>query len=175
MTLKPPRRAFAPLVWLTAGSGAIVALGLFGASAFASSPIVATAGVKAVSTRHAGALDDSVRRTPAADLTLDANGARKADALALFVEGARLEEAGELEAALVAYQKVLTVHPGEVELASRVAALLTRQEDFPRAIDILKDASKANPKETGPYLQLAYLYARFLQKPEQALKYANQA
>jgi tetratricopeptide (TPR) repeat protein len=86
-----------------------------------------------------------------------------------------LEENGELEAALAIYQKVLTVDPGEIDLASRVASLLTRQDDFPRAIDILKDAIKANPKETGPYLQLAFIYAKHLQKPEQALKYANQA
>jgi tetratricopeptide (TPR) repeat protein len=125
--------------------------------------------------KQSSGVDDSLRRTPPADLALDAAGVRKAEALATFIEGARLEENGELDAALIAYQKVLTVHPGEVELASRVASLLTRQEDFPRAIDILKDAIKANPKEIGPYLQLAFLYARYLQKPEQALKYANQA
>ncbi len=51
-------------------------------------------------------------------------------------------------------------------MASRVAALLTRQEDYPRAIDILKDAIKANPKETAPYLQLAFIYSKYLQKPE---------
>jgi tetratricopeptide (TPR) repeat protein len=125
--------------------------------------------------RHNSELDDSVRATPAPDLTLSNAAQRKADALANFVEGARLEENGELEAALAIYQKVLTVDPGEIDLASRVASLLTRQDDFPRAIDILKDAIKANPKETGPYLQLAFIYAKHLQKPEQALKYANQA
>ena len=70
---------------------------------------------KALPVRHSGGVDDSLRRTPPADLTLDPSGIRKADALATFVEGARLEENGELEAALIAYQKVLTVHPGEVE------------------------------------------------------------
>lgn len=80
-----------------------------------------------------------------------------------------------MEAALTLYQKVLAVDPGEVELASRVSALLTRQEEYPRAIDILKDAIKASPKETGPHLQLAFIYAKYLRKPEQALKYANQA
>ena len=130
---------------------------------------------KSTAARHANSLDDSLRLTPAADLALDPRAQRKADALANFVEGARLEESGELEAALQLYQKVLTVDPGEVELASRVAALLTRQEDYPRAIDILKDAIKANPHEDGPYLQLAFIYSKFLQKPEQALKYANQA
>ena len=120
-------------------------------------------------------VDDSVRLHPPADLTLQSANQRRADALANFVEGARLEENGELEAALIVYQKVLTVDPGEIELASRVASLLTRQEDYPRAIDVLKDAVKAKPKEVGPYLQLAFIYARYLQKPKQALDYANQA
>lgn len=120
-------------------------------------------------------IDDSLRLHPPADLLLQTPNLRKADALANFVEGARLEENGELEAALEIYQKVLTVDPGEIELASRVASLLTRQENYPRAIDVLKDAVKAKPKEVGPYLQLAFIYARFLQKPKQALDYANQA
>lgn len=158
-------------------AGALLLLGWLALNAAsisaAASPTPAAA--KALPVKHSGRLDDSFRLTPAPDLALDSTSVRKADALANFIEGARLEESGELEAALVAYQKVLTVDPGEVELASRVASLLTRQEDFPRAIDILKDAIKANPKETGPYLQLAFLYAKYLQKPEQALKYANQA
>ena len=120
-------------------------------------------------------IDDSLRPHPPADLMLQTPAQRKADALANFVEGARLEENGELEAALVIYQKVLTVDPGEIELASRVASLLTRQEDYPRAIDVLKDAVKAKPNEVSPYLQLAFIYARHLQKPKQALDYANQA
>ncbi|HEV8184596.1 MAG TPA: tetratricopeptide repeat protein [Chthoniobacterales bacterium] len=122
-----------------------------------------------------GGLDDSVRLSPPPDLALQATAQRRADALANFVEAARLEEDGELDAALAAYQKVLIVDPGEVELASRVASLLVRQEDFPRAIDVLKDAIKAKGSETGPYLQLAYIYAKFLQKPAQALNFANQA
>lgn len=125
--------------------------------------------------KRPAAVDDSLRLSPPSDLSLSPAAQREANALALFVEGARLEESGEIEEALVAYQKVLTVHPGEIELASRVASLLTRQENFPRAIDVLRDAIKANPKETGPYLQLAFIYAKHLQKPEQALKYANQA
>ena len=120
-------------------------------------------------------VDDSTRLHPPSDLLLQTPNQRKADALANFVEGARLEENGELDAALEIYQKVLTVDPGEIELASRVASLLTRQENYPRAIDVLKDAVKAKPKEVGPYLQLAFIYARFLQKPKQALDYANQA
>jgi tetratricopeptide (TPR) repeat protein len=119
--------------------------------------------------------DDSVVLAPAPDLTLLPEGARKANALADFVEGARLEENAEMENALAAYQRVLNFDPGLSDLALRVAALLSRQGDYPRAIDVLKDAIKAKPKEPGPYLQLAFIYARYLRKTEQAVKYANEA
>src|SRR5438132_212260 len=90
-------------------------------------------------------LDDSLSLSPAKDLMLRPEGLRKADALAHFVEGTALEENGEMEKALEAYRKVLNVDPGQSELAARVAALLTRQDDFPQAIDVLKDAIKASP------------------------------
>jgi tetratricopeptide (TPR) repeat protein len=120
-------------------------------------------------------IDDSLILKPAKDLSLQPENQRKADALSQFVEGARLEENGEIDQALAAYERVLDVDPGQAELASRVAALLARQNDFPRAIDVLKDAIKAQPKEPAPYLQLAFIYSKYLQKPDQALKFANQA
>ncbi len=119
--------------------------------------------------------DDSLNLTPPPDLALRPEGERKAQALAQFVEGQRLEDEGEIDQALDAYINVLNVDPGEVDLASHVAALLTRQQEFPHAIDVLKDAIKANPKASAAYLQLADLYARYLKKMDQALKYANQA
>ncbi|MDQ6911432.1 MAG: hypothetical protein M3128_00970, partial [Verrucomicrobiota bacterium] len=75
----------------------------------------AGAPAKALPVKRSNALDDSSRTSPASDLALSNPSLRKADALALFVEGARLEESGEVDAALVAYQKVLTVDPGEIE------------------------------------------------------------
>ncbi|HEV2841545.1 MAG TPA: tetratricopeptide repeat protein [Chthoniobacterales bacterium] len=125
--------------------------------------------------KKAPSQDDSFTLVPANDLALQPENARKADALVDFVEGTRLEENAEMDSALAAYQKVLTFDPGQAELALRVAALLSRQEDFPRAIDVLKDAIKAKPKEPAPYLQLAFIYAKYLKKTDQALKYANQA
>ncbi len=119
--------------------------------------------------------DDSFILTPPKDLSLAPQNVRKADALADFVEGTRLEENAEMDNALAAYQRVLTFDPGLSELALRVAALLSRQGDYPRAIDVLKDAIKVKPKEPGPYLQLAFIYAKYLRKIDQALKYANQA
>ncbi len=113
--------------------------------------------------------------TPAADLGLQPENARKANALADFVEGTRLEENAEMENALAVYQRVLNIDPGQSDLALRVASLLSRQADYPRAIDVLKDAIKAKPKEPGPYLQLAFIYAKYLRKNDQAVKYANEA
>ena len=119
--------------------------------------------------------DDSVSLKPAADLVLRPQGERKAGALAHFIEGMAYEENGEMDKALEAYRNVLNVDPGQSELASRVAILLIRQEDFPQAIDTLKDAIKANPNDAGPYRQLAFIYAKYLKKTEQAVDYANRA
>jgi tetratricopeptide (TPR) repeat protein len=130
---------------------------------------------KPASAKKSLGLDDSFVPTPAADLALQPENSRKANALADFVEGVRLEENAEMENALAAYQRVLNFDPGMSELALRVAALLSGQGDYPRAIDVLKDAIKARPKEAGPYLQLALIYAKYLRKTEQAVKYANQA
>ena len=119
--------------------------------------------------------DDSVTSKPASDLALRSQGAHKADALAHFVEGMGFEENGEMERALEAYRKVLNVDPGQSELASRVAGLLIQQDDFPQAIDVLKDAIKANPNNAEPYQQLAFIYTRYLKKTDQAIDYANRA
>ena len=145
------------------------------ARAAAISPVPTELATKTAPAKKNLGQDDSFLLVPAKDLSLDAANARKADALADFVEGARLEENAEMEKALAAYQRVLNVDPGQAELALRVAALLSRQEDFPRAIDVLKDAIKAKPKEPAPYLQLAFIYAKYLKKTEQALKFVNQA
>jgi tetratricopeptide (TPR) repeat protein len=125
--------------------------------------------------KQIGRQDDSFSLKPAPDLVLRPAGERKAGALAHFVEGMAFEENGEMDKALEAYRKVLNVDPGQSDLASRVAVLLIRQEDFPQAIDILKDAIKANPSDAEPYRQLAYIYAKYLKKTDQAIDYANRA
>ncbi|HXY60037.1 MAG TPA: tetratricopeptide repeat protein, partial [Chthoniobacterales bacterium] len=70
---------------------------------------------------------------------------------------------------------VLNVDPGQSDLASRVAELLARDEDYPQAIDVLKDAIKANPNAPEPFLQLAFIYAKYLKRSDQAIEYANRA
>jgi len=132
-------------------------------------------GSSSTATKKTGRQDDSLSAKPAADLALRSEGAHKADALTHFVEGMSLEENGEMDRALEAYRKVLNVDPGQSQLASRVAALLIEQDDFPQAIDVLKDAIKANPKDADPYQQLAFIYAKYLKKTDQAIDYANRA
>ena len=138
-------------------------------------PAPSQGAIKALPAKKGPGQDDSFTLVPAKDLALQPENARKADALVDFVEAIRLEENAEMENALAAYQRVLNVDPGQAELALRVAALLSRQEDFPQAIDVLKDAIKAKPKDPAPYLQLSFIYAKYLKKTEQALKYADQA
>src|SRR5215216_1928198 len=125
--------------------------------------------------KQIGRLNDSLSSKPATDLVLRPEGQRKAGAFTHFVEGMVFEENGEMDRALDAYRKVLNVDPGQSQLAARVAGLLIEQDDFPQAIDVLKDAIKANPDKAEPYQQLAFIYARYLKKTDQALDYANRA
>ncbi len=119
--------------------------------------------------------DDSLVLHAPRDLALKPEGERKVRALVDYIEALDLQENGESEKALEAFERVLNIDPGEIDLATRVAFLLTQQGDYPRAIDILKDAVKAEPKESGPYLQLAYIYAKYLKKMEPAIRYAEEA
>ena len=156
----------------------VLGLAIAGVGAAHARPPAAVASPSELTTKMPGlkkGQDDSVVLAPAPDLALVPENVRKANALADFVEGVRLEENAEMENALAAYQRVLTFDPGLSELALRVAALLSRQGDYPRAVDVLKDAIKARPKEAGPYLQLSFIYAKYLRKTEQAVKYANEA
>jgi tetratricopeptide (TPR) repeat protein len=147
---------------LASGNGAIAKTPGVLSSQIARSP----AGIKKNSKQ-----DDSFNLKPAADLALHPEDERKAAALVDFVEGMAFEENGEMDRALEAYRKVLNVDPGQSDLATRVAALLIRQDDFPQAIDVLKDAIKANPNDAEPYRQLAFIYAKYLKKTDQAVEY----
>src|SRR5439155_496874 len=129
------------IVFLASGNAGIAKTPPVLASQIGRSPV----GIKQTSKQ-----DDSFNLKPAADLVLHPEGERKAGALADFVEGMAFEENGETDRALEAYRKVLNVDPGQSDLAARVAALLIRQDDFPQAIDVLKDAIKANPNDDDP-------------------------
>ena len=143
------------------------------------SPAKTPHSVKPATTREplkrSSAIDDSLALPSAKDLTLRSDGVHKADALAHFVQGVDYEENGEMDKALEAYRQVLNVDPGEVELAVRVAALLVREDEYPDAIDVLKDAVKARPNAPEPYLSLSFIYAKYLRKIDQAIAFANKA
>jgi tetratricopeptide (TPR) repeat protein len=161
--------------------GAYLALLLLvcGVGKISSAPAPSTRSQKATAAhaapKRADVIDDSLALPPARDLNLSIEGEHKAEALAHFVEGIDFEENGEMEKAVEAYRQVLNVDPGQIELAVRVAALLTRDDDYPSAIDVLKDAIKVHPKAPEPYLELAFIYAKYLKKIDKAIDFANKA
>lgn len=140
-------------------------------------PVLAARRVKSTppAKRAQAILDDSTILRPAADLKLSPEGEHQAEALARFVEGVNLEEEGEMERALASYQQALNLDPGEVDLAVRVATMLARNDNYPDAIDVLKDAVKAKPNAPEPYRQLAFIYAKYLHRMDQAVTYADKA
>jgi len=114
-------------------------------------------------------------RPIAADLALKAEDEKKADALAAFAQGFVAEENSDQEKMLEHYRKALGLDPGNPELAVKVAYELARRNDPSAAIQVLKDAIKAAPKQPLPYVYLSQLYAKNLNKPDLAIKYAEQA
>jgi tetratricopeptide (TPR) repeat protein len=109
------------------------------------------------------------------DLTLTEENARKAEAMATFAQALLAGDAAEKEKELEGYRKTLALDPGCTELAVTVAYELTKRNDASGAIQVLKDAIKAKPKEPLPLIYLAQLYAKQLKKPDLAQKYAEQA
>ncbi|HEY5894010.1 MAG TPA: tetratricopeptide repeat protein [Chthoniobacterales bacterium] len=111
------------------------------------------------------------------DLVLSKDREHAADALASFVRGLMNEDDGNINGALEAYEKVLSLDPSGVDpkLAARVASEYARRGDVAEGIGLLKDIIKAQPKEPLPYVTAAFLYLRQLNKPDLAEKYARQA
>lgn len=95
--------------------------------------------------------------------------------MATFAQALLAGDAAEKEKELEGYRKTLALDPGCIELAVQVAYELTKRNDAPGAIQVLKDAIKAKPKEPLPLIYLAQLYAKQLKKPDLAQKYAEQA
>src|SRR5947207_10240389 len=119
--------------------------------------------------------DDSVNAKPASDLALRPGGERKAAPLTHFHEGMAFEENGEMDHALDAYRRELNVDPGQSQLAGRVAGLLIQQDDFPQAIDVLKDAIKANANNAQAYQQREFIHANCRKITDEANHYCNSA
>ena len=118
---------------------------------------------------------DDVYRPPAKDLLLAQDGERKAEANAHFMDGLLQEEMSDTDKAQDAYLKALALDPSNVRLAVKVSWQYLAQGDIPGAVSLLKDTIKAAPKQSQPYLALAYIEFSNLNKPADAQKYALQA
>ena len=114
-------------------------------------------------------------RPAAPDLALRVEDEKRADAFAAFALGVVAEESADQEKMLESYRKALALDPGNPELAVKVAYELARRNDPSSAIQVLKDAIKASPKAALPCIYLSQLYAKNLNKPELAIKYAERA
>ncbi len=112
---------------------------------------------------------------PSPDLQLKKEDERKADAFVAFAEGLLAEDNADQDKMLEGYRKTLELDPGYAELAVKVAYELTRRNDPSAGIQVLKDTIKAVPKEPLPYIYLSQLYSKNLNKPDLAIKYAEQA
>ena len=117
----------------------------------------------------------SARKSSSPDLQLSKQDERKASALTAFSEGLIEEDNSDTEKMIESYRRALSFDPGYSDLAVKVAYELARENDPSAGIQILKDAIKAAPREPLPYVYLSQLYARNLNKPDLALKYAEQA
>lgn len=109
---------------------------------------------------------------PPEDLLLQKSGEQKAEAMAAFASAVAAEDRGSIELALALYRRVLALDPAYADLAVQVAVELAKRDEVPTAIQVLKDAIKASPKEPEPLVYLSQLYSRHLKKPELAMKYA---
>jgi tetratricopeptide (TPR) repeat protein len=111
----------------------------------------------------------------APDLLLKKEDEQKADAFVAFSQGLVAEDNADQDKMLAAYRKALELDPSYAELAVKVAYELARRNDPSGGIQVLKDTIKAAPKEALPYIYLSQLYSKNLNKPDLALKYAEQA
>ena len=112
---------------------------------------------------------------PESDLLLSGSSELRAQAMEWFTLGAVLEDRGEAASALEFYRKSLSRDPGHVRLALRVAASLTQGQQHSEALQILKDAALASPKEAAPLVEIARIYLNSLRQPDNALNYAEKA
>lgn len=95
--------------------------------------------------------------------------------MAHYVVGLLDQDTAGPEQAFRSYRKVLDLDPGFEHLATIVATEHLRRGDTAEALNVLKDALKASPKDATLCLSISAIYLRHLNKPELALKYAQDA
>ena len=117
----------------------------------------------------------SERRQPERDLELSAEAEYRAQAIAAFAEGQMADEAGDPDRAIDAWKRATGLDPANAGLAVKVAFELKKRNEPAEAIRVLKDCIAAAPKEPEPYIQLAQIYEKHLNKPELAMQMAQKA
>jgi tetratricopeptide (TPR) repeat protein len=108
-------------------------------------------------------------------LQLKKEDEQKGEAFVAFAEGLLAEDNADQDKMIESYRKALALDPSYAELAVKVAYELARRNDPSAGIQVLKDTIKAAPKEPLPYIYLSQLYSKNLNKPDLAIKYAEQA
>lgn len=139
-----------------------------------SPPAKASASTRSPATPEFADAYPSARIAPS-DLALSPEDVRKATALAYFAEGLLAEDVSDNDVALEKYQHSLDSNPASADLAVKVAFMLAQKGDPSGAIQVLKDAIQAAPKEPLPLIYLSQLYMKHLHKPELAQKAADRA
>ena len=116
---------------------------------------------------------------PPASMNLQAEGAQRAKALALFSKALREERRGNKESALASYKAARDLDAHNVRLASRMANLMAGMGKFNDALALLEQTKADNLTEPQAWLELSRYCRRHhhdaLEIKTKALQYAKQA
>ena len=81
-----------------------------------------------------------------------------------------MDEAGDLEETLAAYEKARELDPGNPVVSNRYARYLVSQYRYEEAEKILKDAEKKSPEDVGVLVNLASLLVYLNKEPDLAFR-----
>lgn len=116
---------------------------------------------------------------PPASSQLSPEAARRAEALALFYKGRRLEKELDDDLALAAYTKAMEIEPHNVPLASRMARLMANMGKFNEAIALLEKSLTKNGTDPDAWITISRYCLQHHHDSEEikakALQYAKQA
>jgi len=96
--------------------------------------------------------------SPQGSLTQPAN--RAANPQALFAEGQRALQRGDLDTAEAAFRRVIAMDPGAGAAYSNLGVIAMRRKEWDRAIALLQKASRLEPKVAGIRLNIGLVEYR---------------
>lgn len=116
---------------------------------------------------------------PPPSTALSPEGAQRAQALALFYKGRRLEKELDDDLALAAYSKAMEIEPHNVPLASRMARLMANMGKFNEAFELLEKSLEKNNSDPDAWIIISRHCLQHHHDAEEikakALQYAKQA